>query len=268
MSTAAAPPVAPEPHRRQLLGWVGATLALAACGGSESGGGTKAPADTAPADSAPPADSASPDDSAAADCSALPAETPGPFPGDGSNGPNILALPEALRSDIRTSVGPLSGTAAGLPLTLQLRLVRVSAGCAPLAGFALYVWHADREGLYSMYTLETENYLRGVQITDADGLVTFTTIFPGCYDGRWPHIHFAIYEKLDEAPLLTSQLAFSPEDCAAAYATPGYEVSAVNLSHSTLETDMVFADGAASQVATVSGAPDSGLTATLTLGLA
>jgi protocatechuate 3,4-dioxygenase beta subunit len=268
MPNPAPPSVAPEPHRRQLLGWVGASIALTACAGPGGAGGRKSPADTVTRDSVPPTDSAGAEDTAPEACSALPAETPGPFPGDGTNGTNLLALPEAVRSDIRTSIGAHSGTAEGLPLTLQLRLVRVSAGCAPLAGYAIYVWHADRAGLYSMYTLETENYLRGVQITDADGLVTFTTIFPGCYDGRWPHIHFAIYEKLDQPPLLTSQLAFSPEDCAAAYATTGYEVSAVNLTHSTLETDMVFADGATSQVATVNTDPTTGLTATLTLGLA
>ena len=268
MPKAAPPSIAQDPHRREFLGWFGASLALTACGGSAHSGGKKADDDTPTDDSAPPTDSVAPEDTAPEVCSALPAETPGPFPGDGSNGPNILALPEALRSDIRTSVGALSGAATGLPLTLQLRLLRVSAGCAPVAGYAIYVWHADREGLYSMYTLETENYLRGVQITDEDGLVTFTTIFPGCYDGRWPHIHFAIYEKLDRPSLLTSQLAFSPEDCAAAYTTPGYEVSAVNLTHSTLETDMVFADGATSQVATVNGDPTTGLLATLTLGLA
>ena len=68
-------------------------------------------------------------------------------------------------------------------------------------GYAVYLWHCDREGEYSMYTgPDHENYLRGVQATDTNGSVTFTTIFPAGYSGRWPHIHFEVYPTLAARP--------------------------------------------------------------------
>jgi protocatechuate 3,4-dioxygenase beta subunit len=127
-------------------------------------------------------------------CSArIPEETQGPYPGDGSNGPNVLSLTGVVRSDIRSSFAGLSGTADGVPVTLVLTIVSASS-CAPLAGRAVYLWHCDRPGRYSLYSsgVTNQNYLRGVQEADASGKVTFTTIFPGCYAGRWPHIHFEV----------------------------------------------------------------------------
>jgi protocatechuate 3,4-dioxygenase beta subunit len=117
---------------------------------------------------------------------------------------------------------------------------------------------------------ENENYLRGVQETDADGRVTFTSIFPACYSGRWPHIHFEVYATVDEAtgggePVATSQLAFPEDVCATVYATEGYEQSVANVARVSLDTDMVFADGVSQQLASMSGDVDSGYTATLTV---
>ena len=119
-----------------------------------------------------------------------------------------------MRSDIRSSIGSASGTAEGVPLTFELTVTDTAAGCAPLAGAAVYLWHCDREGGYSMYSegVEDENYLRGVQETDADGKLTFTSIFPACYSGRWPHVHFEVYASVADAtgggePIATSQLA-------------------------------------------------------------
>ena len=79
-----------------------------------------------------------------------------------------------------------------------------------------------------------ENYLRGVQEADDDGKLTFTTVFPACYAGRWPHIHFEVYESLDAATsasdkLRTSQLALPQDVCETVYATEGYEQSVSNL---------------------------------------
>lgn len=119
-------------------------------------------------------------------CSTIPEETAGPYPGDGSNGVNALSQSGIVRRDIRGSFGSLSGTAAGIPLTVKLTLVGSTVSCEPLVGYALYLWHCDRDGSYSLYTIANQNYLRGVQETDANGQVTFTTIFPGCYSGRWP----------------------------------------------------------------------------------
>jgi protocatechuate 3,4-dioxygenase beta subunit len=206
-------------------------------------------------------------------CANIPSETEGPYPGDGSNGANALSLSGIVRSDIRSSLAPASGTAAGVPLTIRLQLVNTGAACAPLAGRAVYLWHCDRDGLYSMYTLVAQNYLRGVQETDANGVVTFASIFPGCYPGRWPHMHFEVYPSLGLATaggnkVAVSQLALPMDVCAAAYATTGYAQSVTNLAGITLATDNVFSDGATLQIATVTGSVADGYVATLIVGLA
>ena len=209
---------------------------------------------------------------AATTCDPIPEETAGPFPGDGSNGPNVLAEADVVRQDIRSSIGSATGVAEGVPLAIDLTLVDSSAGCAPLAGAAVYAWHCDREGRYSMYSqgAEEENYLRGVQESDSSGRLSFMSIFPACYQGRWPHIHFEVYASVADAtgggaPIATSQLALPEDACAAVYATEGYSDSVANLASLSLETDNVFSDGAEDQVATVTGDPTAGYVATLTV---
>ena len=94
------------------------------------------------------------------------------------------------------------------------------------SGAAIYLWHCDRDGNYSLYSeaAADENYLRGVQEAADDGSLEFTTIFPACYAGRWPHMHFEVYESLDAATsasnkLRTSQLALPQDVCETVYAT-------------------------------------------------
>ena len=113
-----------------------------------------------------------------------------------------------------------------------------------------------------------ENYLRGVQEADQDGWLEFTTIFPACYAGRWPHVHFEIYESLDSATsastkLRTSQLAFPQDVCDEVYATEGYEQSVDNLAQVSLDSDGIFSDGYKLQLAKVTGSNDDGYVATL-----
>jgi protocatechuate 3,4-dioxygenase beta subunit len=139
----------------------------------------------------------------------------------------------------------------------------------------VYVWHCDRDGSYSLYSQAAadENYLRGVQQVDAGGTATFTTIFPGCYSGRWPHIHFEVYGNLKDAvgsgPIVkTSQIALPKEACDTVYATSGYDASVGNLSSTSLTSDMVFGDdGGIHQLASMSGDASSGYTAALTIGV-
>jgi protocatechuate 3,4-dioxygenase beta subunit len=210
-----------------------------------------------------------------ASCSPIAEETAGPYPGDGTNGPNLLTESGVVRSDIRSSIGDASGVAEGVPLTITLALQDVASGCAPFAGAAVYLWHCDREGRYSMYSpdVEDENYLRGVQEAASDGTVTFTTVFPGCYSGRWPHVHFEVYETLAAATsgataITTSQLALTREACDVVYAVDGYEDSQGNMAQTSIERDMVFSDdGAASQLASVTGDVASGYAATLDVGV-
>jgi protocatechuate 3,4-dioxygenase beta subunit len=153
--------------------------------------------------------------------------------------------------------------------------VRDAATGDALSGGAVYLWHCDRDGNYSLYSngLEDENYLRGVQEIGADGSVTFTTVFPGCYAGRWPHIHFEVYSDVATAvasgPIVkTSQIALPKEACEAVYATSGYDSSVRNLSQISLASDNVFGDdGGIHQIATMTGSASAGYTAALTIGV-
>lgn len=265
--------------RRSLGMFLGAgtAAALAACtpGGSSTGaaspaGSTTGTTGTAAASGTP---SASPTlTRAIAECGVeIPAETAGPYPGDGSNGPNVLAASGVVRQDITTSFGTSSTRADGVPLTVTLTLLDNANGCVPLAGAAVYAWHCDKDGKYSMYDtgLKNENYLRGVQQADASGQVTFQTIFPGAYSGRWPHIHFEVFESMDNATaagqvLAVSQIALTAAACKEVYASAGYESSARNFPRTTLTSDNVFGDdGGIYQLATISGSVSGGYTAGL-----
>jgi protocatechuate 3,4-dioxygenase beta subunit len=206
--------------------------------------------------------------------SKIPEETAGPYPADSSNGPSVLNQTGVVRSDIRTSFAGLSGTATGVPLTIALTIVS-SSTCAPLANRAVYLWHCDQAGRYSLYSAgaTNQNYLRGVQAADASGKVTFTSVFPACYAGRWPHIHFEVYPSLTAATsvsnkIATSQLALPKATCDLVYATSGYQASITNLSQVSLASDMVFSDGSSLELATITGSVASGLTATLTVAVA
>ncbi len=257
---------APMGRRRALALIAGAgAVTLAACGARGNAGDTaeSTTSTTASAGGPPPAPAASGD--------GIPEETAGPYPADGSNGPNILTQDGVVRRDIRSSFGSASGVADGVPLTVDLTIVDADGG-TPLVGAAVYLWHCDREGRYSMYSqgVSDENYLRGVQEADADGRLSFTSIFPAAYSGRWPHIHFEVYPDLAEAtsagtPLATSQLAFPEDVCELVYATDGYDQSVANMARTSLESDMVFSDGVDDQLAAVTGSVDSGLVASLTV---
>jgi protocatechuate 3,4-dioxygenase beta subunit len=210
---------------------------------------------------------------AAGSCTRIPEETAGPYPGDGSNGANVLNQTGVVRSDIRSSFAGLSGAAAGVPLTIELTLVSATT-CEVLADRAVYLWHCDRSGLYSLYSAgaTNQNYLRGVQQTDAGGKVRFTSIFPACYAGRWPHIHFEVFPSLAAATdvrnkVATSQIALPKSVCDVVYATAGYEQSVRNLGGITLATDNVFSDGSALELATMTGSVADGYTAALTVAV-
>jgi len=81
----------------------------------------------------------------------IPDETAGPYPGDGSNGPNALTESGVARKDITSSFGGASGTADGVPTTIEMTLLDVANGGGPLAGAAVYLWHCTADGQYSMY---------------------------------------------------------------------------------------------------------------------
>lgn len=282
--------------RRRALKWfagAGTAALVAGCGGSGSGTSsavavtstgtttTSSPTPT-PTPSATPTPTPTATTSSA--CIVDPTETAGPYPADGTNTSsgstsNVLTSSGIVRSDIRSSFISTITVATGTMVKLTLTLVNVNASCAPLAGYAIYLWHCDRNGNYSLYGgAASESYLRGVQVTDANGQVSFTTIFPAAYSGRWPHMHFEVFSSLANAPggryaVLTSQLAMPSAIGIEVFAdTTLYPSSAANVRSITLANDGVFGDNSAAQLAqqtpVFSGSPSAGYTATALIGIA
>ena len=127
----------------------------------------------------------------------------------------------------RAALGALTPV-GGVPLTMKITLNNVNNNCGPLSGYAIDIWHYTREGVYSVYTRSSvsDNYLRGVQGTDSSGTATFTTIFPGCYVGRMPHMHIEVYPTVAQATIAsnkvkTTQPAFPSDICATVYGSAG-----------------------------------------------
>ena len=255
----------------KVFAGAGALAVLAACGSDAAGSAASTAGSAATDTPITTAATAATTTAAVATCTTVvPEETAGPYPGDGSNGPDILTEPDVVRSDITTSIGSFTGTAEGVPTSISLTVLDSSNGCSPLVAGAVYLWHADQDGHYSMYTAPDASYLRGVQETDADGTVTFQSIWPGCYDGRWPHIHFEVYPTLADAleasnRITTSQIAMPEAACRTVYAATGYETSVGNLTRVSLAADNVFGDGWDQELATATGNNDGGWNAALTI---
>ena len=264
-------------ERRRLLRWVlagAASLPLISCGGS--GASDTAAASTSGTTGSGTTTTTTPASSA---CAVIPEETGGPYPADGTNTNggsiiNVLNQSGVVRSDIRSSFNGATGVAAGVPLTIKLQLVNANASCASLAGYAIYLWHCDRDGLYSLYSsgVTAQNYLRGVQETDSTGSLSFTTIFPGCYAGRMPHVHFEVYPSLARAAaasnrIKTSQFTFPLATLNEVYTASGYASSVRNLAQISYATDNVFSDGTSLQMASVTGNVTDGYVVTLTIGV-
>lgn len=144
------------------------------------------------------------------DCVISPRQTAGPFYFDA----------ELVRRDI-TEGRP------GTPLVVAFRLVHADS-CQPIRDAVVDIWHADAVGQYSGYRgqgvdgsdTSGETFLRGIQVTDAEGLAEFDTIYPGSYSGRTVHIHFKAYT--DERSFITSQLYFPDEATDAVFAAEPY----------------------------------------------
>lgn len=193
-------------------------------------------------------------------CTAIPDETAGPYP----DKTGMLNDDAFYRKDV-TEGKP------GLPLSVTFTVVNVNAGCAPVTDAAVEIWHCDKDGVYSEYTGQpgvstdesSTTFMRGLQKTDASGQVTFDTIYPGWYAGRVTHIHVEIY--IGGASVKTTQMAFPDDLTAKVYATSLYTKGQ---SPMTNAADMVFSDGDAHQLATLTGDTTNGYAATLTLGIA
>lgn len=193
----------------------------------------------------------------AASCVVDARETAGPFPADGRRDQgrqrlNVLTDSGVIRPDIRTSFGDKTGRADGLEMSLDIELLDARSDCAPLADHAVYIWHCDAIGEYSLYEND-QNYLRGVAVSDQRGRLNFTTIFPGCYRGRWPHIHFEVFASAKAIAsgaesLMVGQVAFAKPDCEAVYrGHRAYDNGMRNLSRLSFAGDGVFRDDSPAQ---------------------
>lgn len=181
-------------------------------------------------------------------CAVTPTETIGPYP----------SLTDLVRSDIREG---RSGTALALTLTV----VDSSEDCAPVENVQVEIWQCDAAGNYSQYGTQTaQTYLRGIQTTNSSGQVTFTTIFPGWYQGRATHIHVEVTRN--GSSLKATQIAFPEATNAAVYATGVYASRGSNPTSNS--SDAIFRDSLDSETATVTGDPASGLSATFRIALA
>jgi protocatechuate 3,4-dioxygenase beta subunit len=244
--------------RRRILGLFGAGVgaaALAACGSASS------------------SSSGSSGGSAATSDGEIPQETNGPYPADGTNGTNVLTESGIVRSDITTSLDG-GTTVDGVPLTFTFTVTDMANGDVPFEGVAVYLWQCDALGRYSMYSegVEDETYLRGVQVADAKGQVTFKTIVPGCYDGRWTHLHFEVYPDADSAAtgenaIATSQVAFPEEMLTAVYQDDAYDGSAENLTRVSLDSDNVFSDGYDLEMGKFTGSSSAGYRGSLAVAV-
>jgi protocatechuate 3,4-dioxygenase beta subunit len=265
-------------NRRQIIrlgGSMAAFSLLPGCGGDS-------PTSTSNTDVTSSQPSAQTQPAASSSCITDPTATTGPYPADGTNTAagatsNVLQTSGIIRSNIRSSFIGTPNVAPGIPVELTLTLVNTNSACARLSNFAIYLWQADRDGFYSLYTRPAESWLRGIQTSDATGQLTFLTNFPPAYDGRYPHMHFEIFVSLQAAltgrsALLTSQLAMPRDVASTVFQTPGYQVAQNQLASVTTSSDFVFRAFSAAQLANATpvfiGDVSNGYKASATIGIA
>lgn len=186
-------------------------------------------------------------------CVLTPTESEGPYPLK-----SVLANPAINRRNI-TEGKP------GIAVHLQIKLLDVNNGCAPITDAKVYIWHCDKDGVYSgYYQAGGETFCRGIQSVDAQGVCNFDTIYPGWYPGRVTHIHFQIYR---DNQTITSQLAFPLTTNREVYAQEQYTLGQ-NSTVTRLSDDFEFNDdGATHQTVRISGTLETGLIATLEVGI-
>ncbi len=194
-------------------------------------------------------------------CTVTPTETEGPFPTKTPYPSNYL------RSDIR------KGDGVGSTMVSTLTVLDVGNNCEPLEDVYVDIWQCDTEGEYSEYggsRMQPDDYtdvswLRGRQLTDATGEVTFTTIFPGWYQSRATHIHVHIFDKSGNS-LLVTQIAF-PDSLVKTVNTEGadYGYTKGMSGYTYNNADNVFSDGFAKEIATVTGSLSEGFELTKTI---
>lgn len=191
--------------------------------------------------------------SSSSDCTVNPTETEGPFP---------------THSPASYVIKDITAGRTGVSMLANITIKNKSNSCANLAGAIVDIWHCDADGNYSEYggsgmqstNYTTVHFLRGRQITDANGLVSFASIFPGWYSGRAVHIHVHVYNASGKS-LLVTQMAFPATVCDTVFttATSFYKRGKAD---TTNERDNVFSDGYSTQLASLSGDITNGFTLT------
>jgi len=273
-------------HRRRALAWLAGagTFALLTACGSDGDGLVTVPPTPSPTPSPTPTPVPPPTPTPPGPepiCAPTPAETSGPYPADGTNTSsgstsNVLVTSGIQRSDIRSSFIDTTTVAAGVQLTLTITVLDGDA-CTALGGRAVYIWQADAHGLFSLYTIPQESYLRGLGLTNGEGKVTFTTIVPGCLADRFPHIYVEVFPDLFSSNRgsnadLTTQLIVPAEICQAAYAdSTTYPGSATNLAGVSIASDPVFGDDSTqdngARTLSVAGSVSAGFTSEVSITL-
>ena len=260
-------------NRRQLLGGLGAlsafgALSLLGCGSDDKSSTTSSSTNTSSSSSSSTNSSSSSTNSSSTtingNCAIIPTETIGPYP--------LLAF--LSNSSVRRQ--DITEGKTGVLLTVKLKIVNVNDSCKPIANTAVYIWHCDKDGQYSGYSSgqngnhANETFLRGVQVTDDNGEVTFTTIYPGWYAGRITHIHFQVYlaNNLNVSAIATSQMAFPQDTTKVVYNSSLYSSRGQNTSVTSFSADNIFSDGTSYQMTTVTGDVTNGFVASLTAGIA
>ena len=222
--------------RRQLIGLLGAAGAVAAarCGSSDT--------PTSPSSSSTPTTSSN------SACVVTPTETLGPYP----------SLTDLVRSDIREGK-------TGTVLTLTIKVVNTNNACAAVPGVNVEIWHVDAAGNYSQYGTQTaQTCLRGIQTTNSAGEVTFTTIYPGWYQGRATHIHVEVTQN--GASRKVTQMAFPESVNNSVYGTGVYASRGSNPMSNL--SDGIFADSLSSELVTPTGSAAGGYAATFQVSIA
>ncbi|MDZ7899220.1 MAG: intradiol ring-cleavage dioxygenase [Arcicella sp.] len=194
--------------------------------------------------------------SSSADCAITNSETAGPFP---------------IKDPTKVILTNIKGDRAGVAMTMKVIIKNKNGSCAALQGVLVDLWHCDAAGNYSQYggtNMQSTNYtsvnwLRGRQTTDANGLVTFGSIFPGWYGGRAPHVHAHIYTAAGKS-LLVTQIAFPKAVCDTVYTTAS-DYKSKGTQDTTNERDNVFSDGFTNELGTLEGSIAAGYTLTHTI---
>jgi protocatechuate 3,4-dioxygenase beta subunit len=224
-------------NRRELIGAMGAAAGAAVAFGCGS-------SPTSPTETTTTTTTTTGTNSA---CAVTPTETVGPYP----------SLTDLFRSDIREGK-------SGTQLTLTVKVVNVNSSCAAVSGANVEIWHVDAAGNYSQYGSQTtQTYLRGIQTTNSNGDVTFTTIYPGWYQGRATHIHLEV--TINGRSVKVTQIAFPESINNAVHATGAYASRGSNPMSNA--SDGIFADSLSSELITPTGDSSGGYSATFQVGV-